>query len=543
MSSFMESFFDEPTPGFTLWEKKSSTFKPEQEVVVYKGQLAKLSKKNNKWKARLFVLTDKHLYYKKDEKDKKIRGIMKVGWVRTEFLLEGNPKNAVYTFGIRFIKNLKYSDLWCDENEFKMWKTAIPKVFIQSDFHTKFNAIKMIGKGSFARVYLVEDKETNEKFAVKAFSKEYLLSQSKGKESLVNEIEVMKDLVHENIMNLNEIHESKNSIYLVLELLEGGELFNYIADKGGLSAKDYYRVIKCILKALTYMATKGIMHRDLKPENMILKNKVDKLENGVLKLVDFGLATKFDIPEYLFKRCGTPGFVAPEVINAPSNENIHYDPKCDVFSAGIIFYILIIGSSPFDGKSFQEILTQNKQCKIDFNHPKLKRIPQCLDLLKKMLETDPKKRYTAAECLKHPFFADQATFTELPDTIEKGDYSKFNADYKNIKPNKGVDYSFEMREGVVNGKLDTVKDSYDFNNKGKSNNNKNIKRESIFKQVAGNSDDNNKMLDQFKNMNFDSKNNSDCSSDESEDEDDSGKNKKINPAKTGDDRRKSKFGN
>lgn len=156
-------------------------------------------------------------------------------------------------------------------------------------------------------------------------------------------------------MSLEEVHESKNSIYLVLELLEGGELLNYISSNNNLTIKDYSKVMKCILEALAYMADKKIMHRDLKPDNMILKQK-NKLEFCVLKLVDFGLATVYDIPEYLFKRCGTPGFVAPEVINAPSNENIHYTPKCDVFSAGVIFYILLTEKSPFDGNSFKEIL-------------------------------------------------------------------------------------------------------------------------------------------------------------------------------------------
>lgn len=156
-------------------------------------------------------------------------------------------------------------------------------------------------------------------------------------------------------MNLEEVHESKNSIYLVLELLEGGELLNYLSQKQGLSYRDYWRVMRCLMEALAYMDERKIMHRDLKPDNVILKEK-NKLEHCTLKIVDFGLATVYDVPEYLFKRCGTPGFVAPEVINAPSNENIHYTPKCDVFSAGVIFYILLTEESPFEGKSFKEIL-------------------------------------------------------------------------------------------------------------------------------------------------------------------------------------------
>ncbi len=99
------------------------------------------------------------------------------------------------------------------------------KIFIQSNFHLKYDAIKMIGKGSFARVYLVEENETKKQFAVKAFSKEYLKNQSKGRKSLINEIEIMRDLNHKNCMKLWEVHESSNSIYLVMELLKGGELF------------------------------------------------------------------------------------------------------------------------------------------------------------------------------------------------------------------------------------------------------------------------------------------------------------------------------
>lgn len=179
----------------------------------------------------------------------------------------------------------------------------------------KYNAIKMIGKGSFARVYLVEDKLTQVKYAVKAFSKEYLVSQSKGKESLMNEIDIMQAIKNPYILNLEEVHESKNSIYLVLELLEGGELFNQMSQKITISINDTRRVMKCLLDALSYLAEKNIMHRDLKPENLLLKDKC-KLESATLKLIDFGLATYCDLDVYIFKRCGSPGYVAPEIINA-----------------------------------------------------------------------------------------------------------------------------------------------------------------------------------------------------------------------------------
>lgn len=109
-----------------------------------------------------------------------------------------------------------------------------------------------------------------------------------------------------------------------------------------------------------------------------------------MKIVDFGLATVYDIPEYLFKRCGTPGFVAPEVINAPSRTNIHYTPKCDVFSAGVIFYLLLTENSPFEGKSFRDILHKNKKCEINFEHVRLKKNKVALDLLKRMCVINPK---------------------------------------------------------------------------------------------------------------------------------------------------------
>ena len=138
--------------------------------------MLKINRKKKKTKQRFFVLTKDHLYYLKSESNQKIRGVMPTKWVRVQYIQEGDDQDE-QKFCVRFIKNMKYCDfLIKGKDSQKAWDKAFSKVFIQSNFHEKFTAIKMIGKGSFARVYLVEDKESGDKFAVKAFSKEYLLS-------------------------------------------------------------------------------------------------------------------------------------------------------------------------------------------------------------------------------------------------------------------------------------------------------------------------------------------------------------------------------
>lgn len=250
---------------------------------------------------------------------------------------------------------------------------------------------------------MIERNSDKEKFAVKAFSKEYLKSQTNGKESLINEITIMKAIHHPNVIELVEIHESQNSLYLVMELLEGGEIFNL--NQGKLDNESTFLIFKGVLKALVALDKQGIMHRDLKPDNIILKKKGVLMRDNILKLVDFGLATYQDVDEYLFKRCGTPGFVAPEVINAKRGENVKYNTKCDVFSVGIIFFFMLTGKIPYDGDDFQQVLENNKKATIDFNIKELKNVtPVALELLKKMLNLNPNFRPSAAECLKHEYF-------------------------------------------------------------------------------------------------------------------------------------------
>jgi len=253
-------------------------------------------------------------------------------------------------------------------------------------------------------VYLAKKKSDNTELAVKTFDKSLLHSNDKAKASLINEINIMRKLSHDNIIKLYEIYENDHAIFLIVELLRGGELFERIVKKGQYNEKDTCTLMKKLLSSLNYLHERGIMHRDLKPENLILK---DNDNDWDIKIADFGLATHINVSEFLFKRCGTPGYVAPEIL---ADEK--YDEKVDIFSAGVILYILLTGGSPFHGKSYNEILWKNKTCDIKFNFNDYghKISESATDLMKKMLAKDPKQRISAREALQHDWIVGGGSF-------------------------------------------------------------------------------------------------------------------------------------
>lgn len=278
----------------------------------------------------------------------------------------------------------------------------------------------------------------------------------------------MQDIKHENVIDLIEVHESQNSLYVVMELLEGGEIFSL--SKGKLDNESTFSIVKHILLALVELDKNGVMHRDLKPDNIILKYKDTPIPENTLKLVDFGLATYQDVDEYLFKRCGTPGFVAPEVINAKKGANVHYSTKCDVFSVGIIFFFMLTGKIPYDGKDFESVLENNKKAKINFKIKELKKVNEiAFDLLKKMLELEPENRLTAVECLKHEYFHSKEG-TLIMDDMEEDtnlaqNLAEFQNKYKGIN-RKGMNDSIHFQNPAINGRTDTVNSSMKMNSRG-----------------------------------------------------------------------------
>jgi len=287
----------------------------------------------------------------------------------------------------------------------------------------------------------VTDKVTEEKLAVKAFSKNSITKSKTGKAALVNEIQIMRMIDSDYSVNLIAIYETRNSVYLILELLEGGEIFKI--DNGKLSQTHSKYILYHLLKSLRDLRKNNIIHRDLKPDNIVFKKEGCTLLENRIKLVDFGLST-LSLKEtvLIHRKCGTPGFIAPEVINMSKESTADICHNCDIFSVGMIFFFTLTGIIPYDGEDIFEIMENNKKAVIDFDVKELKKFSgECIDLLKKMLEINPEDRITPLEALKHPYFNDYTKYKTRISMLMDGDSEEDSPEH---------DVSEETHEDSVN---------------------------------------------------------------------------------------------
>jgi len=188
-----------------------------------------------------------------------------------------------------------------------------------------------------------------------------------NKASLINEIKLLRTVDHPNLIHLEAVYESENNFYLVLEICSGGNLKEYIKQNKLVSQEKSAYIMKNVLEGLQALHNKNIMHRDIKPENILFKTSNFLEENGQIILADFGLATSNDVSNYLLPRCGTPGFVAPEIL-LNDDPDVHYSLKCDLFSVGVTLFMMLTGRMPYEGE--ENRLIENME--FDFNLKKHK---------------------------------------------------------------------------------------------------------------------------------------------------------------------------
>eukprot|EP01016_Furgasonia_blochmanni_P040041 TRINITY_DN5061_c0_g1_i9.p1 TRINITY_DN5061_c0_g1~~TRINITY_DN5061_c0_g1_i9.p1 ORF type:complete len:396 (-),score=122.35 TRINITY_DN5061_c0_g1_i9:62-1189(-) len=198
-----------------------------------------------------------------------------------------------------------------------------------------------------------------------------------------------------------EVYETDSHVNLVLELMKGGHILEKVSQKGFYTEADASILMGKLLGALDHLHSRNIVHRDIKLDNLIL---IDSNDDTNVKIADFGLACKMN-SEFYARRCGTPGYTAPEILNKKP-----YDTKVDIFSAGVVLFIMLVGYLPFEASTCSELLKKNQECDIDLSFPDEKTRPSdsAIDLLRNMLEKDPTKRYTAKQVLEHPWIITKA---------------------------------------------------------------------------------------------------------------------------------------
>ena len=255
---------------------------------------------------------------------------------------------------------------------------------------------KLLGSGAFGEVWLVHHKDLDRDFAMKTIKKRK--NKSSDEKEILNEIAILKKLDHPKILKVIDFFSTPKKYYIITEYCPEGELFNEIIKVGKFDEGQAAFIINQILKAISYCHKMNIIHRDIKPENIMITNRE---KNGCLqvKLIDLGTAKIFEKGQQENKYVGSSYYMAPEIIKRK------YDEKCDLWSIGVILYILLTGRPPFDGNDDEEILENVKKGVYDkWSYPFPILSAQSKDLIFKLLQYDPKKRLNAEEALDHPWF-------------------------------------------------------------------------------------------------------------------------------------------
>ena len=256
---------------------------------------------------------------------------------------------------------------------------------------------KTLGSGSFGTVYLVKHKQLHRYFAMKAIKK---TSKSKvDEEGLMNEINILRKMDHPNILKITDFYSQKNEYDIITEYCQEGELFNEIKQYAPFNETITGHYMKQILTAVCYCHGMNIVHRDLKPENILI---VKRAKNGChpIKIIDFGTAKVFSKEKSEHLLIGSAYYIAPEVLSR------NYTEKCDIWSCGVIMYILLTGRPPFFGNTDSEIMYRIKSGKYDLSkYPWSVVSKEAKDLIKALLQPNPNMRLSAEQALKHPWFS------------------------------------------------------------------------------------------------------------------------------------------
>lgn len=268
-----------------------------------------------------------------------------------------------------------------------------PGTFVRENdnsFQDIYRLGKLLGTGTFGEVRICMHRVSGLKRAVKIIRKD-LLTSAHQRATLDNEIKILKSLDHPNIVRVNEFFEEVKRLYIVMEYCKGGELFGEIVKKGYLTEGQAVIIMKQIFLTLEYLHSQGIIHRDLKPENIMLEEKHDVMN---IKIIDFGTAIVNNTRYKMIGNAGTIYYMSPEILVG------NYTYLCDVWSAGVIMYIILSGSPPFDGKSNLEIMEKIQIGKFSLDSEQWVGVSEAAKQLLQRILTPEAERITSKQALE-----------------------------------------------------------------------------------------------------------------------------------------------
>ncbi|GFP91703.1 cbl-interacting protein kinase 5 [Phtheirospermum japonicum] len=273
----------------------------------------------------------------------------------------------------------------------------------------KYELGKLLGQGTFAKVHHARSLKTGQSVAIKIIDKEKIMRVGLI-DQIKREISVMHLIKHPNVVQLREVMASKSKIYFAMEYVRGGELFNKVA-KGRLKEDAARKYFQQLVAAVDFCHSRGVYHRDLKPENLLLD------ESGNLKVSDFGLSALIDSKRQdglLHTTCGTPAYVAPEVINKRGYDG----EKADIWSCGVILFVLLAGYLPFQDSNLMEMY--RKICRGEFKCPHWFP-PEVKKLLSRILSPNPNSRVTLSRIMENPWFKKGFKRIDILEIVDSSD--------------------------------------------------------------------------------------------------------------------------
>ena len=386
----------------------------DDEAILYEGEMMRKAKED-KLKKYYYKLTGKELraYRKKEDTESKTMVNLISVFLRIEPEEVLDKKNTLFPFSLIF-PNKERTFYLLSKDERDKWVSEIKKAIGYASLTDYYDVKDPVGKGKFGTVKLGIHKKTGKKVAIKVMKKKQMTLQDI--ELQKREIEILKICQHPSIIKLLDVFENQDYIYIIMEYLKGGDLFNYLEKRDFTISESKARELShSIATGIFYLHSFGIAHRDLKPENILM---TDESDDAQPKLVDFGLSKIVGPNEKCNDPFGTLSYVAPEVLLQKP-----YDKSVDLWSLGVIIYLLLSGTLPFDDDDDREIARQTIHDDVDFSYPIWKKIGgDVKTMIKKLLAKDKKDRMTLEEVLQHPWILKKSK-TLLESRKKSGDAS------------------------------------------------------------------------------------------------------------------------